>query len=125
MANRLNEINSITGVMDSVLINKDGSIVSLQKSPYLTKGLLESISKEVLKLDATIDAAGEGINGFDLLYDYGRVVVQKGGDFYLVVLCSSSVDTSLLRLTLNVVLKDLRENKASKGHLGIKMFSRV
>ncbi|MBI5043285.1 MAG: hypothetical protein HZC10_05545 [Nitrospirae bacterium] len=125
MKDKLEEINSIAGVMDSVLVNKNGSIVSSQKSPYLTKGILESIGREVMQLDTTIKYTGEDIKGFDLLYDYGRVIVQKGNDFYLIVLCKSSVDTSLLRLTLNVVLKDLNEKKDPKGHFGIKMFNRT
>ncbi len=123
MQDKLNEINSIAGVMDSVLVNKNGSIVSSQQSPFLTQSLLESIGREVMQLDAAIDAAGEGIKGFDLLYDYGRVIVQKGSNFYLVVLCKSSVDTSLLRLTLNVVLKDLNEKRVSRGSSGIRMFN--
>jgi predicted regulator of Ras-like GTPase activity (Roadblock/LC7/MglB family) len=119
---KLKEINLIDGVMDSILIEKNGAVSFLQNESHTPKKLIESIAREVLQLGTGINSAWSNIKDFSLSYDDGKVMVQKGDDFYIVALCKSTVDLSLLRLTLNVAAKDLNDKKARKGGLG-KIFS--
>jgi predicted regulator of Ras-like GTPase activity (Roadblock/LC7/MglB family) len=99
----LREINDLQGVWGSFLANNQGEIILSAAPPDLNKPVLESISSQIIEV---LDSSSEGIEGLSEIvfhFDQKKLFVVDLEKVILAVICTPSVDVSLLRMTVNVV----------------------
>ena len=99
----LREINDLQGVWGSFLANNQGEIILSAAPPDLNKPVLESISSQIIEV---LDSSSKGIEGLSEIvfhFDQKKLFVVDLEKAILAVICTPSVDVSLLRMTVNVV----------------------
>ena len=104
MKSGLMEINAVIGVWGSLIINNQADIVVNTCPPDLNGAALSNINSHVVDL---LTSAGESLSGLTeavVHYSQKKIFVLDLEQLILVVICTPSVDISLLRMTANVVL---------------------
>ena len=103
MKDGLKEINELVGVWGSFIANNRGDVILSVAPPALKKPVLENISRQIIEL---LVSAGDQIDGIsEMVFHYSQkklflIDLEKA---ILVVVCTASVDISLLRMTINVI----------------------
>ena len=103
MKDGLSEINDLSGVWGSFVSNNRGEVMLSRTPPDLEKPVLEDISRQILEL---VVSSGEQLKELsEIVFHYAQkklfiVDLEKA---FLTVVCTPSVDLSLLRMTINVV----------------------
>ncbi len=111
MKDKLEEINSINGVKTSFVFFNDGEVVFDKLPSGFDPDNCMEIAKDVVQVSAMFDRLATPLSEFDFKYDTGRVIVFPNSNFNLIVLCLPTVSISMLRLTVNVALADLENDK--------------
>ncbi len=111
MKNKLEEINSISGVRTSFMYFNDGEIVYDSLPAGFDSDIFLEIAKDAVQMAAIFDRLSVPISEYDLKYDSGRVFIYAQHNYNLVILCESAVSAAMLRLTVNVALADLEADK--------------
>ena len=104
MKDGLKEINELSGVWGSFISNNRGEVLLNVSPPTLNKAVLENISRQALDLFVS---AGDQIKDLrELVFHYSqkKLFVLDLEKAILGVVCTPSVDISLLRMTANVVI---------------------
>lgn len=116
----LQDINETVGVWGSLLCDNHGELIEHISPPALNKPTLENISRHVVELLST---TGEGLPGLSevvLHYQDRKVFAVDLQQAVLIVICTPSVDISLLRMSVNVILTnwegDSRIQKQLQAH---------
>lgn len=116
MQSGLKEINQTLGVWGSLICNNQGAIITEQTPPALNKASLENISRHILETINTLGGEIEGLNEIVLHFEQRKVFVVDIQQALLIVICTPSVDISLLRMSTNVVLDRWQSDpKVKKG----------
>lgn len=100
----LQEINELAGAWGSLVINNQGEIIATVTPPGVNNAALANINNHVVEL---LGSAGESVTGLsEVVFHYSQriVFIQDLEQAILVVICTPSVDISLLRMTTNVVV---------------------
>ncbi len=103
MKNGLREINELNGVWGSFIANNRGEVLFSAAPPDLNEPVLENISRHLLEL---IVFSGDQLKEHsETVFHYSKkkLFVVDLENAILVVICTPSVDLSLLRMTINVV----------------------
>ena len=103
MKDGLKEINELVGVWGSFITNNRGDVILSVAPPALKKPVLENISRQVIEL---LISAGDQIDGIsEMVFHYSqkKLFVIDLEKAILTVVCTPSVDISLLRMTVNVI----------------------
>lgn len=103
MKNGLREINDLSGVWGSFVANNQGEVILSAVPPDLKKPVLENIARQTLEL---LVSAGEHVNGLsEVVFHYSqkKLFVFDLEKAVLCIICTPSVDLSLLRMTVNVI----------------------
>ena len=116
----LQEINETVGVWGSLLCSNQGEIIESVSPPGLNKPTLENISRHVVEL---LSGAAKDLVGLEevvLQFQDREVFAVDLQQAVLIVICTPSVDISLLRMSVNVVLarweSDSAVQKGFKNH---------
>ncbi len=104
MKEGLREINELVGIWGSLICNNNGRIIQGNTPPGLNKATLENINRNVIGMFTSADESREGISEAVLYYAEREIFVLDLGKAFLIVICTPSVDISLLRMTVNVVI---------------------
>ena len=104
MKQGLREINELAGTLGSLICNNKGEIVQGIAPPSLNKSALENINRHVISMFTSAGESMQGISEMVLHYDQRKLFVLDLEKAFLVVICTPSVDISMLRMTVNVVL---------------------
>jgi len=104
MKDGLREINELVGVWGSLISNNQGVIIQGNTPPGLNKSALENINRNLIGMFSSADESMEGISEAVLHYTDKVLIVLDLKQAFLVVICTPSIDVSLLRMTVNVVL---------------------
>ena len=103
MRDGLREINDLNGVWGSFLSNNRGEIILRATPPDLKEPVLENISNQVLEvLSSSADQIKE-LSEVVFHYAEKKLFIVDLERAILGVVCTSSVDVSMLRMTVNVV----------------------
>lgn len=120
MKDGLQEINELIGVWGSLLCNNQGDVIVNSSPPELNKASLENVTRHVVEL---IFSAGESVQGLSeavMHFSQKKLFVLDLEQVILVVICTPSIDISLLRMTVNVVKTrwegDVKVQKQMKKH---------
>jgi predicted regulator of Ras-like GTPase activity (Roadblock/LC7/MglB family) len=116
----LQEINETAGVWGSLLCDNQGALIEQLTPPALNKPTLENISRHVIELFARVSEALPGLGEVIFHYQERKVFAVDLERAVLVVVCTPSVDISLLRMSVNVVIanweSDSRAQKQFEEH---------
>lgn len=99
----LQEINGLVGIWGSLIINNQGKILLNASPPGLTV-VFGNISNHVVDLLTSAEKSLSGVTEVVFHYEQRKVFILDLEQVILVVICTPSVDISLLRMTANVVV---------------------
>ena len=103
MKDGLNEINGLIGVWGSILCNNQAEIIEDISPPGFNKSALENIARDSVEL---ISIGSETVLDFQEAvchFQQRKIFILDLQQAILIVLCTPSIDISLLRLTISVV----------------------
>ena len=103
MKTGLQEINELVGIWGSLIINNQGEIL-LNVSPPVLTVVFGYISNHIVDLLTSVEKSLSGVTEVVLHYDQRIVFILDLEEVILVMICTPSVDISLLRMTANVVV---------------------
>ncbi len=101
MKDGLREINELTGVWGSLICNNQGEVIMNATPPGLNKSALENITQHIIELVSTAGDQIENLSETVLYYSQKKLFIVDLEKAVLVVICTSSVDISLLRMIVN------------------------
>ena len=104
MKEDLREINELVGAWGSLICNNQGEIIQGNTPPGLTKPTLENINRNVISMFTSVSESSQEISEAVLHYSEKKLFVLDLEKAFLIVICTPSVDISLLRMTVNIIL---------------------
>ncbi len=116
----LREITDIAGVEGVVLVSEGGQIIE-KLGIQLDKATLSQISKHVLRIISSFNIVEQEVKEIELIWSGYQLMAMSAGTIVLIIFCGSIKALSLLRITINVVVAHLLEDKKSVKQ--IKKFS--
>jgi predicted regulator of Ras-like GTPase activity (Roadblock/LC7/MglB family) len=108
----LKEISDITGVEGVLLVSDNGYIVE-KLLTNLDQGILEQLSKRVVRIIAAHNLDEKLVKELEFVWHNYRILVMSTQTFSIIILCGSTKALSLLRITANVVIGHILEEKKS------------
>ena len=110
IGDRLNEINDVEGVEGVMVTTNVGRLV--EKVGIETDlPRLETVAKHLLRVVASYHVKDRQVKEVELVWNNYRVIAVPRDDFLIMTFCDSSKALPLIRITLNVVLSQLLEDK--------------
>ena len=106
----LNDISSIDGVEGVLVCSNTGKIID-KISKVLDDEKLESIALYLLRIISANNLKSQSVSDMEIYWEKFHIIVKNSSQFLLVSFCTSSGAQSLLRITQNVVLAHLLEDK--------------
>jgi predicted regulator of Ras-like GTPase activity (Roadblock/LC7/MglB family) len=118
MINRwLKEITDIAGVEGALLVSDNGHIIE-KIGTQLDQGTLEQIARRILRIITAHNLDEKSVKEIELIcYNY-RILAMSAKTFTIIAFCGSIRALSLLRITVNVVVGHLLEDKKSMKQIG-------
>ena len=110
MKNGLREINELAGIWGSLVCDNQGNLILAETPPGLNKASQENINRHILDLFNTTGQSVDEISEVVLHFSERKVFAQDLEKGLLVVFCTPSVDISLLRMTVNLVLANWEDD---------------
>jgi len=111
MGNRwLSEITDINGVEGVILVTLEGDVIENIGAPA-DLHVIERIARHIMRMIAAYHKLGSDVREIELVWQNYRLLVMAAGPLALIIFCRSLRTISLLRITLNVVLAHLSEDK--------------
>ena len=106
----LNDISNIDGVEGVLVCSNTGKIID-KISKVLDDEKLENIALHLLKIISANSVKNQLVSDMEIYWENFHILVKNSSQFLLVSFCTSSGAQSLLRITQNVVLAHLLEDK--------------
>ena len=103
MNNGLREINELIGAWGGLICNNQGEIILSAVPPGMNKTSLEKISHQAVEMMSAAGQAVQGLSEAVLHYSEKKIFIVDLEKAILLVICTPSIDISLLRMTVNVV----------------------
>jgi predicted regulator of Ras-like GTPase activity (Roadblock/LC7/MglB family) len=103
MIEGLKEINSLVGVWGSFIANNRGEVLQSVTPPQLKDAVLETLGSLVIELLVSSDDQLDAVSEMVFYFSQKKLFVLELEKAILTVVCTPSVDLSLLRMTTNVV----------------------
>ncbi len=120
MKSGLQEINEQTGIWGSLIINNQGEIIVNAVPQGLNSAALVNITNHVVDLLSSAGASLTGLMEAVIYYSQKKLFVLDLEQAIMVIICTPSVDISLLRMTANVIVTnwqgDPKVQKQLKKH---------
>ena len=124
MKTGLQEINELVGIWGSLIINNQGEIILNISPPGLTVAL-GNITNHVVDLLTSAEKSLPGVSEAVLYYEERKLFILDLEKVILVVICTPSVDISLLRMTANVVVTNWQTDPKIQKQLNKKFVERL
>lgn len=113
MLNRwLKEISNVAGVEGAILVSDNGHIIETIGT-QLEQGTLEQIAKRILRIITAHNLDEKSVKEIELIWYNYRILAMSAQTFTFIIFCGSMKALSLLRITVNVVVGHLLEDKKS------------
>jgi hypothetical protein len=113
MANRwLKEISDVEGVEGILLVSDNGHIVErIGKKPE--QGILVQLSKRIVRIIVAHNLDEKSVKEIELIWNNYRIFAMSVKTFTVIIFCNSPKAISLLRITVNVAIGHILEDKKS------------
>lgn len=103
---KLTELGNIEGVTETFLFSKGGELI-LPRFPH-TEERIQEMGKEVAWCAALLEKMKQEVDLFELIYEEKHIIVRISNNFFTLVVCDSTADTPLIKLTLNVIHEEAK-----------------
>lgn len=97
----LSELTNIEGVKESFIFRKGGELL-IPRLSY-EDARIEHMGKEVAVCSAILEKIKQDVDFFELIYEDRHVIVRIAHNFFTLVVCENTADTTLVKLTLDVI----------------------
>jgi len=104
MKNGLLEINELEGVWGSVLCSNQGDLIESLPPMGFNKSIIGNICRHAIELLTSAVISVTGLREAIIHYSERKLFVLDLEQAVLIVFCTPSVDISLLRMTINVII---------------------
>jgi predicted regulator of Ras-like GTPase activity (Roadblock/LC7/MglB family) len=105
----LTQLNSIAGVTDAFIYSKGGQLLVPQLQ--YKDARIEQFGREVALCSAILEKMKQEVDFIELIYVDRHLIVQISQNFFILVVCNDSTDTTLIKLTLNVLSNEVKGDK--------------
>ncbi len=105
----LAELNGIAGVTDAFIYSKGGQLLAPQLQ--YKDARIEQFGREVALCSAILEKMKKEVDFIELIYEDRHLIIQISPNFFILVLCDDTADTTLIKLTLNVVSDEAKGDK--------------
>ena len=105
----LTQLNSIVGVTDAFIYSKGGQLLVPQLQ--YKDARIEQFGREVALCSAIFERMRQDVDFIELIYEDRHLIVQISQNFFILVVCNDSTDTTLIKLTLNVISNEVKGDK--------------
>lgn len=102
MEDILQQINTVPGVIGSLVCGGGGEIVARAFPPLFDASILQGAASAVADPAAGVRSAAGTFDLVDLRYNDGRIVVKPLDEAYLLLLCTKAMNLQVLTISLNV-----------------------
>ena len=109
-SNWLDEIVEVEGVEGAFIASNRGQIL-MRQGMDLDLRTMEGIAVHILRIISSYYLAKRNLKEIEVIWNRYRIVARNTNEFVIVTFCSSVKALSLLRITLNVVISHLIEDK--------------
>jgi predicted regulator of Ras-like GTPase activity (Roadblock/LC7/MglB family) len=125
MKQGLNEINDLVGVWGCLICTNGGDIIADLLPPGMNQSTITNITQHIINLLVSGDRSIEGLKEIVLHYSQRKLFVIDLELAILVIICTPSVDISLLRLTANVVINNWENDQKIQKQLNDHFVERL
>ena len=125
MKQSLLEINELAGVGGSLICNNQGGVIASAPPAGFNQSALENIARHCVELLSTGGDSVQGLQEVVMHFQEKRLFILDLQQAILVVLCTPSVDISLLRLTINVITSSWDEDSQVQKQLSENYIERL
>jgi hypothetical protein len=108
--NLLKQIKDIDGVEGVYIASNKGNVL-IRLGLSLDTSVLEKVAIHLLRILSVYHIKKRTIKEIELIWDEYRIIARNSDEFIIVAFCRSNKALSLLRITLNVVLSHLLQDK--------------
>lgn len=105
----LTQLNGIAGVTDAFIYSKGGQLLAPQLQ--YKDARIEQFGREVALCSAILERMGRDVDFIELIYEDKHLIVQISQNFFILVICDDNADTTLIKLTLNVLSNEAKGDK--------------
>ena len=105
----LGDLNKITGVTDSFIFSKGGDLIAPQLQ--YTDERIERFGREVGLCAAVLEKIKLEVDVIELIYEDRHLMIRISQNFFILVMCDDTADTTLIKLTLNVINDEVKGDK--------------
>lgn len=105
----LQQINLLPEVIGSVVFNMEGEVVATELGTVTDSSKLEEICNLLTNHIEVLQQITEGVTTLDFRFTTARIIVRSLSGGFLLISCSTSVNTALLNISLNVSVRRLEK----------------
>ena len=109
----LQQLNSVPGVVGSLVCGRDGVMSACAFPPLFDTAMIEGVSSSVADPAGGILKAAAQADLLDFRYGEGRVIIKPIQDAFVVLLCTKKINLGVLTISLNVAKGRLESLMAS------------
>lgn len=110
MEKGLEQVGVLAGVEGSFLCDNRGDVIVSSDPAVLATVTMNTIGREVARTFVALEAAEQGAERIDFVYDSWRLLARDIGDGVLFVVCQPDVDMAMVRMTVDVAIAGWRTN---------------
>ena len=113
MEMKFKELFRINGVKSVYAVNNKAEMIAGKLDSQINKETAENLASHLVKIFAIglYSSNAKKSSEIELLYDNGRVFAIDCNRYVLIIICTADVSISMVRLTSNVVIKTISEDK--------------
>lgn len=108
------DVTEISGVDAIVLFNNQNGVIESWSSSKYNPGVFTEMGESLLHIFGLLEYLKYDMNELVVPFDKGLLYARTHPKFYMVVLAKLSVEVPLVRLAMNVCLKEFEEDRKVK-----------
>ena len=105
----LTEVTKIEGVAEAFIYSKGGELLLPQLSTKDSR--IDYFGREAALCSALLEKMRQNVDFFEFIFEDRHIIVRISQSFFILVVCEDSADTTLIKLTLNVILEETKGDK--------------
>jgi len=113
----LNKLNSVPGVVGSMICNEQGHVMAHLFPQGIDTEVLKSVASLLTDNIPVFQECTGGTKTFNFKYEKGRIIVRQDHDRYYVLLCSNTVavNIQIIDMIIDVASKQIDKSTISES----------
>lgn len=108
------DVTEIAGVDAIVLFNNQNGVIASWNGSKYTAGVYSEVGEALLHIFGLLEYLKYDMNELVVPFDKGLLYARTHPKFYVMVLARLSVEVPLVRLAMNICLKEFEEDRKVK-----------